>query len=331
MEAPGGSRLHSRFIVAEEHAGLRSEVFLALKVPLLSRRRIRQKIQEGEALLNGRRHAPFTRVQRGDRVEVHWRQASAAVSRLELSILYEDEFMIAVDKPAGVAVHPTGRKQSGTLIQGIQERYRDEIEHSLARGDPGCYPRLINRLDLFTSGAVLVAKKREPLLAMQELIARGGIHKRYLALAHGIVEPARGMIDLPLGKAEGSRIDIKQAVRPDGSPSATEYEVLEHRQGHTLLYAHPLTGRQHQIRVHFAARGHPLWGDLIYGHEELFLRYCANGCELDETLPPRQGLHAERLAFRHPLTGEQIEILAPLPPDFKAILLGISPDFLGSR
>ena len=122
-----------------------------------------------------------------------------------------------------------------------------------------------------------------------------------------------------------SRSALIQAeeLRPDGLPAVTEYEVLERLRGHTLLAVHPRTGRQHQIRVHLASIGHPLWGDLIYADESLFLRYAANGCRLDPSLPPRHGLHAERVRFRRPSDGRELELCAPLPEDLARVIAGL--------
>ncbi len=329
----------AEFRVPREHAGLRAELFLAMVAPFLSRTRIRQKIQQGEALRNGRRFAAGTRLQAGDRIELRWREGAARLPAgggaggeppapdlpvlHEDGVLFEDGALLALHKPAGMAVHPTGRKQSGTLIQAVHARHRAEIGRSLAAGDTGFYPGLVNRLDLFTSGIVLVAKTRDVLRAMHRLAAAGGVRKRYRVLVRGSVEPGEGRIDRPIGRDASSRIGLKQAVRPDGLASVTEYRVLAHLPGHTLLHAWPLSGRQHQIRVHFASLDHPVWGDLIYADEDLFRRYYANGCRLDGSLPPRQGLHAEWVAFPHPLSGETVEVTAPPPADFAAILAAL--------
>lgn len=314
--------MRAHYDAGPEHVGLRADVFLALVAPSLSRSRIKRIIQTGEALVNGHRLASSTRMRAGDSLEVRWRDdddttASAAGS---LVILYEDEHLLAIDKPAGMAVHPVGRKQTGSLIQAVRERYAGEIGASLARGDGGFYPGLAHRLDLFTSGVVLVAKDRAALVAMQRAVAAGRVGKRYLAIVGGELAQERGVIEAPIGAAEGSAVRIRRAVRPDGLPALTEWQVRERLRGHTLAVVQPRTGRQHQIRVHFASIGHPVWGDLIYGDERLFLRYCANGCRLDETLPPRQALHAEALTFRHPASGRLVEIVSLMPADFGRIL-----------
>jgi 23S rRNA pseudouridine1911/1915/1917 synthase len=324
MSEHSGERREA-FRVGAELAGLRADLFLGLLAPFLSRTRLKRKIMSGEALVNGNRLATSTRLREGDTIEVRWRQPDDLSPAWVPEILFEDAHLLAVNKPAGVPVHPAGRKQAGTVIQGVQDRLRQEIDRGLLRGDAGIYPGLVNRLDLFSSGVVLIAKHHQALLAMHRLIAGREVEKRYLVIVRGVVEPGSGRIEDPIGPDGNSRIEVKKAVRPDGLPSVTEYETLEPLAGYTLLAVRPLTGRQHQIRVHFASRGHPVWGDLLYFDESLFLRYLANGCRLDESLPPRQGLHAERVRFRHPLDGQEVEVVAPPPEDFAHILAALRP------
>jgi len=308
------------FRVGPEHAGMRGDFFLALMAPFLSRTRLKQKIQTGESLLNGKRYGAANRLRPGDEVELTWRPGAAGEPAPELTVLYEDADLVAVDKPAGVAVHPTGRRQSGTVVHAMLDRYRGEITRSLEHGDPTFYPGIVNRLDVYTSGVVLFGKRKTVTAEMHRRIGGGEVHKRYVALVRGVVEPEEGTIDLPIGKDPLARIRLKHAVREDGQRSVTRYQVLERLAGHTLLAAYPITGRQHQIRVHFAALGHPVWGDLLYEDEELFLRYFRNGCRLDPSLPPRHCLHAELLELVHPSTGLPVRIASPIPEDFLAIV-----------
>jgi 23S rRNA pseudouridine1911/1915/1917 synthase len=317
--------LRATFRVGAEQAGLRADLFLGLRAPFLSRTRLKRKIMSGEVRINGNRLATSTRLREGDTIELRWRPPDDLSPAWAPEVLFEDAHLVAVNKPAGIPAHPAGRKQAGTVIQAVQDRLRGEIDRGLLRGCAGLYPGLVNRLDLFSSGVVLIAKNREALLAMHRAIARREIEKRYLAIVRGTPEPESGHIEEPIGRDETSPIELKRAVRADGLPAVTEYETLEVLEGYSLLAARPLTGRQHQLRVHFAARGHPVWGDLLYADESLFLRYLANGCRLDQSLPPRQGLHAERLRFRHPLDGREIEIVAPLPEDFSRILASLRP------
>ncbi len=317
-----GGREPAGIRVEAIHAGLRAEAFLALKFPSLSRTALKQKIMSGQARVNGHRLATSTRLRAGDLLAVDWREEPAA--RVELEILFEDEHLLAVNKPAGLPIHPAGPRLRGTLIQAVRQAFRPQIQRGLEAGDSDFYPSLVHRLDLFSSGVVLIAKDRPTLVAMHRLLAGGGMHKRYLALARGEVNlpegVRRGRIEGPIGPDLQSRVRVRRCIRPDGLPATTEYEVLERLRGHTLLAVYPLTGRQHQIRVHLASIGHPLWGDLIYRDESFFLRYAANGFRLEPGLPPRHGLHAERVRFLHPGTKRELELCAPLPEDLALVI-----------
>ena len=306
--------------VDDTSSGIRADAFLCRELPFLSRTRVRQKIQMGESLLNGRRYASSTRLREGDLITLQWRGVPDRSPQPPLQVLYEDEYLLAVNKPAGVASHPMGRAQSGTVIQSARQLYAREIQDSLSHGDGSFYPSLVNRLDTFTSGIVLIAKARETLLALQALAARALISKEYAACVEGRLAQDEGRIDLPIGRDSSSAIRVKMAVRPDGLPSVTDYRVRRRLPRHTLLAAFPQNGRQHQIRVHLAALGHPVCGDLLYIDEGLFLRYQRNGGILDDTLPSRHCLHAERVAFIHPVTKSLLTISAPLPADFLEIL-----------
>ena len=316
--------------VEPAYAGLRAEAFLALKCPTISRTRLKQKIMSGEARVNGHRLATSTRLRAGDLLALHWREETSPPT--ELDVLYEDGSLLAVNKPAGVPIHPAGSRLHGTLIQSVRQAFLRQIQRSLEAGDSAFYPSLVHRLDLFSSGVVLIAKDRPTLVAMHRLLSVGGVHKRYLALVRGEVSPPSGCIEGPIGRDEGSRVQVRRCIRPDGLPAITEYEVLERLRGHTLLAVHPLTGRQHQIRVHLASLGHPLWGDLIYQDESLFLRYAEAGFKLDPTLPPRHGLHAERVRFLHPASGRELELSAPLPEDLARVIADLrTPAASGCR
>lgn len=341
--------------VPSERTGLRADVYLALTFPSLSRSRIRQKIQQGEALLNGRRFATSARLRGGDEVSVRWRGAVPsshdAPGHLALPVLFEDRHFIAVDKPAGLASHPSGAFQTDTVIQIVRAMLRSDTERALERGDRDRYPILANRLDRLTSGVVLVAKHRQALAAFQELRTRKLVEKRYLAVVEGVLREEEGSIGFPLGPDPGSRVTIKMSARSDGLPCRTDYRVIRRLARHTLVQVFPRTGRQHQIRAHFALLGHPVWGDVLYKDEEVFLRRweerggdpstatdggtalppAADGgialptaMDGHVALPSRHLLHAELLAFPHPEDGRRVEIASGLPQDFLSILEGLS-------
>ncbi len=303
--------------VEPSRAGMRADAFLFHELPFVSRTRLRQKIQAGESLLNGHRFSTATRLRAGDEVSIQWRNPPRVQPAAALSILFEDEHLLAVDKPAGIAAHPMGGRQSGTLIQAARERFRPRILKSLELGTTSFYPTLVNRLDVPTSGIVLVALTRETHRIMQALSSARLIMKEYAAFVEGVVHGDEGLIELPIGPDAESAVELKMACRSDGKESRTRYEVAERYAAHTLLRAFPLTGRQHQLRVHLAAIGHPIVGDLLYKDESLFLAALQAG---DRGLPSRHCLHARRVAFPHPVTGRPVVIEAALPPDFLAIV-----------
>jgi 23S rRNA pseudouridine1911/1915/1917 synthase len=216
-----------------------------------------------------------------------------------LSILFEDESVLVLDKPPGIVVHPTYKNTSGTLLNAVLWRYRH-------RND--VQPGILTRLDKDTSGAVVVALTPELHTAMQRDMVAGRVRKEYLAVVDGIPDPPHGTIDLPLGRStEDRRIVV---VREDGASCQTRYEVVWQRPGQgtamSVVRCELLTGRTHQIRVHLAARGWPVVGDRVYGRESSVI--------------PRQALHAWRVTFLHPATREPITITSPVRSDMESLL-----------
>ncbi len=319
-------------------AGLRADVFFALAFPFLSRARIRQKIQQGEALLNGRRFATSARLREGDEITVAWRRpvpygdaadgaAGAAAPDAAAGpppvILHEDAWYVGVDKPAGRASHPSGGTQAGTVIQQARAYLRSGTVARLAGGDRDAWPVLANRLDRFTSGVVLVAKTVPALIAIQALREAGLVRRSYRAVVAGRVAGDEGVIDAPIAPVRHGGIGVRMAVSPGGLASRTAWRVLERGTDHTVLEVAPETGRQHQVRVHLASLGHPVIGDLLYPDEAPFLRWWANGCRLDDTLPARHLLHARTLSFVHPFTRVEVTVESTIPADFTAMLAAL--------
>jgi 23S rRNA pseudouridine1911/1915/1917 synthase len=204
-------------------------------------------------------------------------------------ILFEDEWLLAVDKPAGLVVHPTYKNVSGTLLDTLRDR------------DANSRFFLIGRLDRLTSGVVIAAKTRDAYVALQRTWPDA--EKEYLAVVHGLVEPARGEIDLPLGTDPADR--RRRVVRPDGAPSVTRFERLGYSESTamSLLCCRLLTGRRHQIRVHLSARGWSIVGDPVYG--------------APDSLLPRYALHAWRVTVRHPASGRPLRLQAHVPVDLR--------------
>lgn len=250
----------------------------------------------GTILVNGKaiRNARLC-VRAGDELTLLWQEASPVVPvNLPLDILYEDETFLVVNKPAGMIVHPTYRAARDTLVHAVAGYFERRGEAA------GIHP--LYRLDRDTTGIVILAKSARIQHAMTK--HHGQIYREYLALVRGHLDRPSGCIDMPIGR------DLSKAnhwqVREDGKHALTEYETIALWPSYSLLKIHLLTGRTHQIRVHFAALGHPLLGDAAYG----------STCDVIL----RQALHAWRVHFRHPDTGREIHIEAPIPEDMRRLI-----------
>jgi 23S rRNA pseudouridine1911/1915/1917 synthase len=216
---------------------------------------------------------------------------------LDLRIAYEDDHLLVVDKPAGLVVHPGAGHVTGTLVQGLLGR-------GLAGGDPD-RPGIVHRLDRDTSGLLVVARTYEAYERLRALVKRRKLEREYLALVRGRPRSRRGRIEAPIGRDR--RDPTRMSLNTDApKPAVTHFEVVELFRDHALLRVRLETGRTHQIRVHLAAIGLPVAGDPVYGAPEPDLH--------------RQFLHAARLAFPHPATGERVEATSPLPPDLESAL-----------
>ena len=213
-----------------------------------------------------------------------------------LEVIHEDEHLLAIDKPAGIVVHPTYKNTSGTVLNAVLWRVKDR---------PQAQPGILTRLDKGTSGVVVIALTSAAHATLQRDGAAGRIVKEYLAVVHGTPEPPSGRIVLPLGRDTADRRLV--VVRDDGAHAETLYEVVERIPSDmTLVRCTLVTGRTHQIRVHLAARGCPIVGDAAYGRSEGSIT--------------RQALHAWRVSLLHPLTRARIELQAPLPVDIRSLL-----------
>lgn len=297
----------SEFVVTE--GGVRLDKLLASEAPGLSRSAAQSLIASGHVRVNGQATKASYKARPGDVVTVYLPSAEPTVpvaQAIPLSIVYEDDFLVVVDKPAGMVVHPAPGHAEGTLVNAVLARY-PELASS---GDER--PGIVHRLDRDTSGLIVVARNEKVRRALQRQFQQHTVKKVYLALLHGILQPSWGRIEAPLGRDPHHRQRI--AVLPGGRDAVTEYHVLEtfHSSGPlgdlTLVTAEPQTGRTHQIRVHFASIGHPVAGDQTYGRRR-------------GALPlPRQFLHAWRLGFVHPVTGQRLGLEAPLPADLAGVL-----------
>ncbi len=292
----------------------RLDVFVARCVPGLSRSRARTLVDQGLVTVGGRLAKPSHRLTPGERVAVIVPPPEPAEARPEpipLVIAYEDDDLLVVDKPAGMPVHPGPGHSGGTLVNAV-------LAHcpSLAGVGGVLRPGIVHRLDKDTSGLVVVAKNDRAHRALQRQLKERTVEKRYVALAHGHVRPAEGVIDAPI--ARDPRRRKRMAIVAGGREAVTRYRVVERLRGrerrgelYTLVEARPVTGRTHQIRVHFASVGHPLVGDAVYGKPS--------------PLVGRHFLHASGIAIVHPATGERLEFSSELPDDLQTALRRLMP------
>lgn len=293
--------------VGEESAGQRLDNFLMRKLKGVPKTHVYRIIRSGEVRINKGRAAADSRIAEGDVVRVPPVRVAAEPAALdrpapprEFPLLFEDEHLLAIDKPAGTAVHGGSGVSFGVIEQLRQARPTARMLE------------LVHRLDRETSGILLVAKKRSALVKLQDQFRDRETGKTYLALVTGDWPERKKVIDLPLHKylqADGERrVKVVDKDDPNGMRAITLVKVARKLAGFTLLEVTIKTGRTHQIRVHLAAQGHPIAGDDKYGDFELNKALHKKGLK-------RMFLHAWRLQFTHPASGERVELLAPLPPE----------------
>ncbi|GCE49641.1 23S rRNA pseudouridine1911/1915/1917 synthase [Thermosporothrix hazakensis] len=298
------------FAVEPEAVGQRLDRYLVARLTEISRSGVQQLIDEGAILVNGRARKPGYALRANDTVEVL--QATVPTPPQEvlplpvaLDILYEDDDLLVLNKPAGMVVHPAPGHYEDTLVNALVARYPQLQD---AEGD--MRPGIVHRLDKDTSGLLIVAKNRPTQALLVEMMKQRAIIKRYLALVEGNIALDKGSIDAPIGRDPRNR--QLMAITATGSRDAvTHFRVLKRFARHTLVLAQLETGRTHQIRVHFKAIGHPIAGDPTYGSGRRISHHIQLG---------RQFLHASQLQFEHPRTGEQLLLEAPLPADLQNIL-----------
>jgi 23S rRNA pseudouridine1911/1915/1917 synthase len=305
-----------RLRVPPECAGWRLDHFLKFRIHRLSRTKIQLIIETQVKLPDGRRPRPSTGVRSGEIVHLDRPAPKEPPVPRTFSVLAEDAHFLAIDKPAGLPMHTTAKFWRNTLVAVLRERYPTEPL------------QICHRIDRETSGVLLIARDPEASSYLKKAFARRAVSKSYLAIVHG-APPDQGVIDLPM-KILDTPTKLKMGVAEDGLPSVTGYRVVERFAGHALVSCEPRTGRQHQIRVHLAAIGHPIVGDKLYrASEKQFMDYCDGGMT-PELLAAfdglhRHALHAHRLTFPHPRTGAPITVEAPLPADLRAFLDDLEP------
>jgi len=295
--------------VQDEQIGQRLDRFLAPILDNLSRNAVQQLITGEAILVNDKTSKPGYALRKGDTITVA-RSApivaplSATPQQIPLDILYEDSDLFVLNKAPGMVVHPAPGHFDDTLVNALLARY-PELQDVGEEGRPG----IVHRLDKDTSGLIIIARNSQTLTALMEQMQHHEIVKRYLALVEGNVAHDQGSIDAPIGRDTRNRQQMT-VTNHDSREARTHFRVVQRFDRHTLLLLQLETGRTHQIRVHLKAIGHPVVGDPVYG----------SGNAPRGFMLHRQFLHAYQLQFNHPITGQLLEIEAPLPKDLQNIL-----------
>jgi len=343
---------HRRFILRNDIRN-RLDKYLCSRLPGLSRSRLQRLINEGAVTVNNRPPRNSTIIRAGDVIDVVVPPPpiqQILAEDIPLDVLYEDEYLIVINKQADLVVHPARSNLTGTLVNALAWYFKDVQHNGLASlssvGVDEFRPGIVHRLDKDTTGAIVVAKSDTAHWRLNKQFEQRTVQKYYLAIVHGEMEPPGGVIDEPIGKHPA--VTEAYAVRHDGSgrPSVTLYRVREVFRGYTLVELELKTGRTHQIRVHLNWLGFPIISDIIYGGEPIgpaeievpphaagqrpmtnYARQKPDGVKIwesisrrDDLLIRRPALHAAVLQFKHPITGEIVSITAPLPPDMRRVI-----------
>ena len=286
-------------IVAPEQEGWPLRRLLRQELRISGSFLTRLKWRPGAILLNGQPATVAALVRAGDTVTADVSDLPGDNPHIRpvdypLDILWEDQDLLILNKPAGIAIHPAALTEETVTVAGAVCRY-------LGQGSFHC----VNRLDRGTTGVMAVAKTGYVHRLCMEQLHSGDFRRTYLAVCRGCPDPAAGSIDLPIGRQADSL--LQRRIDPQGAPAHTDYEVLETQNGLSLLRLVPQTGRTHQLRLHMSAVGHPLVGDWLYGTE-------------DKSLLSRPALHSYAVHLRHPITGQELDVTAPIPEDMLRLL-----------
>ncbi|MCA9052317.1 MAG: RluA family pseudouridine synthase [Planctomycetaceae bacterium] len=328
------------FTVDRDLHGIRIDTFLSYHLRNYTRWRLARIVRAGGTKIDFGPVDETRRVARGERVQVTLFEPPDKLllpQPIELPLVYSDNWILVIDKPAGLIAHPTGEYQTGTLINALQHILNAQTAL------PGLLrPGVVHRLDRQTSGLMVVAAQHRSHMLLSAAFEQGRVSKTYLALVEGTVSEDHGSIDLPIGRTRYGR-GILMSARADAvdrKPACTRFRVIERYPQHTLVEARPQTGRNHQIRVHFAHIGHPLVGDEFYlargaiRSERSAIRARRSGLEAeiggvlaeeeDDDSLGRHMLHAARLEFAHPISDLWMTFTAPLPQDFCERIAAVS-------
>lgn len=309
-ERPEGTARITELRVEQWPGSIRLDTYLREQLTEVSRQTIQRLIREGRVLVDGRRVKPTYQPRVGQTIIIYWpepRPTELIPREVPYEVLFEDAWILVINKPAGLAVHPSPGHEEESLVHGLLFRHGDQLSGIGGELRPG----IVHRLDVGTSGVLVVAKNDEAHRRLSEQFVSRRTQKVYDAIVCRIPNPENGMIVAPIGRHPVQR--KKMAVLPGGREASTEYRIREgFGEEAAWVEVHPRTGRTHQIRVHMKHVGCPLFGDMIYGER-------ANR-KLSQVLkwrPERPMLHARRLGFFHPKTGKWVEFEAPWPVDFQ--------------
>jgi len=290
--------------LACDQPGQRLDQFVAAAVADLSRTEVQRLIKDNQIAVNGHPAKASYRVEAGDEITVTIpprQPQTLEAESIPLDVIYEDDDLAAIHKPAGMVVHPAIGNETGTLVNAALSRWPD-MRRVTGEERAG----VVHRLDKDTSGVIVLAKTNAALKSLQEQFKARTVYKKYLALAEGLPASATGVIDAPIGR--DSRQRQRMAVVRNGRASITRYRVIETFAECSLLELEPSTGRTHQIRVHLTWLGHPIVGDKVYGRRKQAIE------------SSRLFLHAAELEVDSPSTGERLRFAAPLPPELEDVL-----------
>ena len=287
------------FTVSPEESEERLDRVAARRLDL-SRSVTRQLVKDGRLLVGGTERSPSYKVRAGDSVEARVPDTGLQPERIPVPIVFEDEHLLVVDKPAGLVVHPGAGNRSGTLVNAL-------LEKNISGGDDPVRPGVVHRLDRDTSGLMVLAKGEPTYSDLVGKLSRRTVNRVYRAVVLGNGLPRSGTVNSPVGRDPGNPTLMAAGV---GKPAVTHFEKLAEAGGHTMIVVRLETGRTHQIRVHFSAIGYPVYADPLYG---------------EAVEGRRLWLHAEKLAFEHPVTRAALAFESPIPQDLRdaGALLGL--------
>ncbi|HKO99764.1 MAG TPA: RluA family pseudouridine synthase [Pyrinomonadaceae bacterium] len=301
--------------VANDEAGIRLDAYLASRIETWSRARLQRLIDAEDVLVNGKAVKPSYKVSEGDEIEVEFTPsplANFSPENIPITIVFEDDDVVVVNKPAGLVVHPAAGTPSGTLANALAYHFEKLSTHAGA-----VRPGIVHRLDKDTSGLLVVAKTEAGHENLADQFRAREISKNYVALVYGVVKQESGRIEQPIARDPRNR--TRMAVVPGGRGALSLYRVRRSFNSFTLLDVDLKTGRTHQIRVHLSWLKHPVVGDDLYsGGRENGITDVKLRAQIRKL--KRQFLHAEELGFRHPRTGESLKFKAPLPVELSALL-----------